>query len=146
MLNNLLKYSFNSFTEEKILHMGGRGVSAANPYELLTPPYPTSHDFAGDFPKQIFSSGNLYKAFASFPHHPRHHRQAEQYGHNQHHSATQPDHTAGTDTGHAVARTHAEPASHDHASVFPPSLADASRRFCFAQQVGAVKQLVLIDP
>lgn len=38
MLINLLKYRFNSFTGEKILQMGGRGVSAANPYELLTPP------------------------------------------------------------------------------------------------------------
>lgn len=38
MLNNLLKYSFNSFTEEKILHMGGRGVSEGKPYELLIPP------------------------------------------------------------------------------------------------------------
>ena len=38
MLNNLLKYSFNSFTEEKILHMGGRGVSEGKPCELLTPP------------------------------------------------------------------------------------------------------------
>jgi hypothetical protein len=38
MLINLLKYSFNSFTGEKILQMGGRGVSATNPYELLTPP------------------------------------------------------------------------------------------------------------
>lgn len=38
MLINLLKYRFNSFTGEKILQMGGRGVSAANPYELLIPP------------------------------------------------------------------------------------------------------------
>lgn len=146
MLINLLKYRFNSFTGEKILQMGGRGVSAANPYELLIPPYPTSDDFAGDFPKQIFSSGTPCKEFASFPHRPRRHQRAEQYGHTQHHLAAPPDHTAGTDTGHAVARTHAEPASHDRAYAFQPSLADASRRFCFAQQVGAVKQLVLIDP
>jgi len=38
MLINLLKHRFNSFTGEKILQMGGRGVSAANPYELLIPP------------------------------------------------------------------------------------------------------------
>jgi hypothetical protein len=38
MLINLLKHRFNSFTGEKILQMGGREVSAANPYELLTPP------------------------------------------------------------------------------------------------------------
>lgn len=38
MLNNLLKYSFNSFTGKKILQMGGRGVSEGKPCELLTPP------------------------------------------------------------------------------------------------------------
>lgn len=38
MLINLLKYRFNSFTGEKILHMGGRGVSEGKPCELLTPP------------------------------------------------------------------------------------------------------------
>ena len=146
MLNNLLKYSFNSFAEEKILHMGGRGVSEGKPCELLTPPPLINQIRADDFRWPIFRHGKFCKAFADFPFRLCRHPPTERRDHIQHPLEAPRNRTSGTDTGHESTQIRAGSSNHDRAYVFPPSLAGASRRFCFDQQVGAVKQLVLIDP
>lgn len=146
MLNNLLKYSFNSFTEEKILHMGGRGVSEGKPCELLTPPPFINQIRADDFRRRIFQHGMFCKAFADFPFRLCRHPPTERRDHTQHPLEAPRNRTAGIDIGREAAQIRADSSNHDRAYVFPPSLANASRRFCFAQQVGAAKPFVLIDP
>ena len=66
MLNNLLKYSFNSFTEEKILHMGGRGVSEGKPCELLTPPTPYQPNPRWRFSPADFSAWQVLQSVCRF--------------------------------------------------------------------------------
>lgn len=126
--------------------MGGRGVSEGQGRELLTPPTTQRHAIAADFRRRIFRRDTFCKVFAGSPPHLSRHPPAERYGHIPHPLAKPHNRTAGIDIGHAIARIRADSSSHDRAYVFPPSLADASRRFCFAQQVGAVKTFVLIDP
>ena len=146
MLINLLKHRFNSFTGEKILQMGGRGVSEGKPCELLTPPTLINQIRADDFRRRIFRHDRFCKAFADFPFRLCRHPPTERRDHTQHPLEAPRSRTAGIDIGHESTQNRAGSSSYDRAYVFPPSLADASRRFCFAQQVGAVKTFVLIDP
>lgn len=126
--------------------MGGRGVSEGEGRELLTPPTTQRRAIAADFRLRIFRRDMFCKVFAGFPPHLCRRPPAERCDHTRHPSKAPRNHTAGIDIGHATARIRADSSSHDRAYVFPPSLADASRRFCFAQQVGAAKTFVLIDP
>lgn len=126
--------------------MGGRGVSEGKGRELLTPPTTQHCASAADFRRRIFGRDTFCKVFAGSPPHLSRHPPAERYGHTPHPLAKPHNRTAGIDIGHAIARIRAGSSIHDRAYVFPPSLADASRRFCFVQQVGAVKPFALIDP
>ena len=126
--------------------MGGRGVSEGEGRELLTPPTTQSRAIAADFLRRIFRRDTFCKVFAGSPPHLSRHPPAERCDHTRHPLEAPRNHTAGIDIGHAAARIRADSSNPDRAYVFPLSLADASRRFCFAQQVGAVKQFVLIDP
>ena len=126
--------------------MGGRGVSEGKPCELLTPPPLTNPNRAVDFQRRIFRHGMFCKVFAGSPPHLCHRPPAEQCDHTRHPLEAPHNRTAGIDIGHAKARIRAGSSSHDRASVFPPSLAAASRRFCFAQEAGAGKPFALIDP
>lgn len=126
--------------------MGGRGVSEGQGRELLTPPTTQRRAIAADFRRRIFRRDTFCKVFAGSPPHLSRHPPAERYGHTPHPLAKPHNRTAGIDIGHAIARIRAGSSSRARAYVFPPSLADASRRFCFVQQVGAVKPFALIDP
>lgn len=126
--------------------MGGRGVSEGEGRELLTPPTTQHRAIAADFRRRTFRRDTFCKVFAGFPPHLSRHPPAERCGHTRHHSEAPRNRTAGIDTGHAIARIRAGSSIHDRAYAFPPSSADASRRFCFVQQVGAVKPFALIDP
>lgn len=126
--------------------MGGRGVSEGKPCELLTPHPLTNHIRAYDFRRRIFRRGMFCKVFAGFPFHPCRHLPKERCDHTRHPFEAPHNRTACTDTGHESTQIRAGSSTRARAYVFPPSLADASRRFCFAQQVGAAKTFVLIDP
>ena len=126
--------------------MGGRGVSEGEGRELLTPPTTQSRAIAADFQRRIFRRDTFCKVFAGFLPHLCRRPPAERCDHIRHPLEALRNRTAGIDIGHATARIRADSSNLDRAYVFPPSLADASRRFCFAQQVGAVKTFALIDP
>lgn len=126
--------------------MGGRGVSEGEGRELLTPPTTQRHAIVGDFQRRIFRRDTFCKVFAGFPPHLCRRPPAERCDHIRNPLEAPHNRTAGIDIGHATARILADSSSLARAYAFPPSLADASRRFCFAQQVGAVKTFVLIDP
>ena len=126
--------------------MRGRGVSEGKPCELLTPPPLINQSRADDFQRRIFRHGRFCKVFAGFPSHPCRHQPTERCDHTRHLLEAQRNRISGIDIGHESTRIRAGSSIRARAYVFPPSLADASRRFCFAQQVGAAKTFVLIDP
>ena len=126
--------------------MGGRGVSEGEGRELLTPPTTRSRAIAADFRRRIFRRDTFCKVFAGFPLHLCHHPPAERCDRTLHPLEAPRNRISGIDIGRESTRIRAGSSTRARAYVFPPSLADASRRSCFAQQVGAVKTFVLIDP
>ena len=146
MLINLLKIALTVSQGKKFCTWEGVGFPRAKGVNFWHPPTTQSRAIAADFRRRIFRRDTFCKVFAGSPPHLSRHPPAERYGHTPHPLAKPHNRTAGIDIGHAIARIRAGSSIHDRAYVFPPSLADASRRVCFVQQVGAVKPFALIDP